>query len=409
MSGTILGLSTSGMVLKTNTGTEVSISAGSTNFSIPISLGFGARYTLSIVSQPSAIVCLVYSGWEGIVPVGISGIQIICHTTTAKRVYGQNGSFTSNNFGLNANSLYTPYQALADGSGLLVSDFGNNRVLFFSGTDTTASSVYGQVDLSSSMMGTSISEINRPRGLTKDKQGLYITDADNSRALFFEGTNSFASRVYGQPDFISASPNQGGAISPNTLATPYGITRDASGIYIVDQGNNRVLYYLDGNTTPSRVYGQIDFLSSNTGTTETSLVSPEGVSVSSEGVYIADTGNNRVLFYPGTSTIATRVYGQPDFFSSLPNYGSIGAGTLNSPKSVLAFGGDVWIADSSNNRVLLFSGLNTMASKVFGQNGSFITSSSNATATTFFQPQGISIGQDGIYVVDTDNNRVLVF
>lgn len=50
-----------------------------------------------------------------------------------------------------------------------------------------------------------------------------------------------------------------------------------------------------------------------------------------------------------------------------------------------------------------------MASKEFGQNGSFITSSSNATATTFFQPQGISIGQDDIYIVDTDNNRVLVF
>ncbi|XDD53471.1 NHL repeat-containing protein [Leptospira sp. WS4.C2] len=409
LSGTILGLSTSGMVLKTNTGTEVSIPAGSTNFSIPISLGLGARYTLSIVSQPSTIVCLVYSGWEGVISVENTGIQIICHTTTAKRVYGQNGSFTSNNFGLTANSLYTPYQALVDSNGLLISDFGNNRVLYYSGTDITASSVYGQVDLSSAMIGTSTTQINRPRGLTKDRQGLFITDANNNRALYFEGNNSFASRVYGQPDFISSAPNQGGSTASNTLATPYGMTRDASGLYIVDQGNNRVLYYMDGSIFPSRVYGQVDFLSSNTGTTATSLVSPEGVSVSSEGVYIADTGNNRVLFYPGTSTLATRVYGQPDFFSNLANNGSIGAGTLNSPKAVLAFGGDVWIVDSFNNRVLLFSGLNTTASKVFGQSGSFISSTSNATATTFFQPQGISIGQDGIYIVDTDNNRVLVF
>ncbi|EMY71085.1 NHL repeat-containing protein [Leptospira vanthielii] len=409
LSGTILGLTTSGMVLKTITGTEVSIPAGSTQFSIPISLRVGARYTLSISSQPETIVCLIHSGWEGVVPDGISDIRIICHSTAAKRVYGQSGSYTSNGFGLSANFLNTPYQALADGNGLFVSDFGNNRVLYYSGTDTTASLVYGQLDFSSAAVGTSTTEINRPRGLTKDKQGLYITDADNNRALFFVGTNSIATRVYGQPDFVSAAPNQGGATASNTLSTPYGMTRDANGLYIVDQGNNRVLYYNDGSLLPSRVYGQSDFLSNNTGSTATSLVSPEGVSVSPEGVYIADTGNHRVLFFAGTNTIATRVYGQPDFVSNLANNGTIGAGTLNSPKAVLAFGGDLWIVDSFNNRVLLFSGTSRIASKVFGQNGSFISATSNATATTFFQPQGISVDQDGIYIVDTDNHRVLVF
>ncbi|WP_232227592.1 NHL repeat-containing protein [Leptospira wolbachii] len=409
LSGTIFGLTTSGMVLKTITGTEVSIPAGSTRFSIPISLGVGARYTLSISSQPETIVCLVHTGWEGVVPNGISDIKIVCHSTVAKRVYGQSGSFISNGFGLSADFLYTPYQALADGNGLFVSDFGNNRVLYYPGTGTTASFVYGQLDFSSALVGTSTTEINRPRGLIKDKQGLYITDANNNRALYFEGTNSFSTRVYGQLDFVSAAPNQGGATASNTLATPYGMTRDANGLYIVDQGNNRVLYYNDGSILPTRVYGQNDFLSNNTGSTATSLVSPEGVSVSSEGVYIADTGNNRVLFYLGTSTIATRVYGQPDFVSNVANNGTIGSGTLNSPKAVLAFGGDLWIVDSFNNRVLLFSGTSTTASKVFGQNGSFVSSTSNATATTFFQPQGISVDQDGIYIVDTDNNRVLVF
>ena len=43
---------------------------------------------------------------------------------------------------------------------------------------------------------------------------------------------------------------------------------------------------------------------------DTSLSGPLGVFADASGVYVADSGNNRVLFYPETSTTATRVYGQ---------------------------------------------------------------------------------------------------
>ncbi|EMY60746.1 NHL repeat protein [Leptospira terpstrae serovar Hualin str. LT 11-33 = ATCC 700639] len=351
LNGTIVGLSTSGMILRTNTGTEISIAAGSTSFSIPVSLGLGARYTLSIASQPSSIVCIVHSGWEGVIPAGITGIQIICHTTTANRVYGQL-NFNSNINGIGPDLLNSPSNVIADGKGIYLSDFGNNRILYYSGLNTSATGVIGQTDLISNISGVSTTEINQPRGLAKDLYELYVADSGNYRALYFEGLYSAASRVYGQPDFISSGLT---APASDSLGGPYAIARGSAGFYIVDNGNNRVLYY------------------------------------------------------PGTSTTATRVYGQPDFVSSNPNNGFIGAGTLNSPKAVFAFGGDLWIADTFNNRVLLFSGINTIASKVFGQNGSFTSSTNNTTASTFFQPQGISIDQNGIYIVDTVNNRVLVF
>ncbi|WP_232225892.1 NHL repeat-containing protein [Leptospira terpstrae] len=339
------------MILRTNTGTEISIAAGSTSFSIPVSLGLGARYTLSIASQPSSIVCIVHSGWEGVIPAGITGIQIICHTTTANRVYGQL-NFNSNINGIGPDLLNSPSNVIADGKGIYLSDFGNNRILYYSGLNTSATGVIGQTDLISNISGVSTTEINQPRGLAKDLYELYVADSGNYRALYFEGLYSAASRVYGQPDFISSGLT---APASDSLGGPYAIARGSAGFYIVDNGNNRVLYY------------------------------------------------------PGTSTTATRVYGQPDFVSSNPNNGFIGAGTLNSPKAVFAFGGDLWIADTFNNRVLLFSGINTIASKVFGQNGSFTSSTNNTTASTFFQPQGISIDQNGIYIVDTVNNRVLVF
>ena len=46
------------------------------------------------------------------------------------------------------------------------------------------------------------------------------------------------------------------------------------------------------------------------GVSADSLAQPVGACVGSDGVYIADSGNNRVLFFSGNFTTAVRVYGQ---------------------------------------------------------------------------------------------------
>ncbi|MEI7557099.1 MAG: hypothetical protein WCK19_17635, partial [Chloroflexota bacterium] len=67
---------------------------------------------------------------------------------TATRVYGQGGDFTTgtNNKGTRtAISLYGPRGiALASDGGLYVADRDNNRVLYYSAGSTTATRVYGQ-------------------------------------------------------------------------------------------------------------------------------------------------------------------------------------------------------------------------------------------------------------------------
>ncbi len=69
-------------------------------------------------------------------------------SATADRVYGQAGSFTSilaNNGGTSAASMNGDRTVAVDGSGgLYVVDGGNNRVLHYPGAGTTADRVYGQ-------------------------------------------------------------------------------------------------------------------------------------------------------------------------------------------------------------------------------------------------------------------------
>ena len=105
-----------------------------------------------------------------------------------------------------------------------------------------------------------------------------------------------------------------------------------------DQAWNPSAYALGPATpTSTRVYGQFGAFNSNAGNngglSANSISGPYSVTTDSSGnAYIADTNNNRVLYYPSGSTTATRVYGQPDFASSSANRGgSPAANTLSGP------------------------------------------------------------------------------
>ena len=342
---------------------------------------------------------------------------------TAGIVYGQGGAFSSNsvnNSGLSPSTLNNPQGVVVDGSGnLYVSDGANNRVLFYPAGSTTASRVYGQNgSFTSNFSGAGATSLNNPQGLALDSSGgLYVADEDNSRVLFYPAGSTTATRVYGQPDFTSGSRNNGG-ISATSLFQPTGIALDGSGdLYVADCGNSRVLFYSSGSTTATRVYGQPGFstnYANNGSISVTSLNQPQAVAVDTSGdLYIADTSNNRVLFYPANSTTATQVYGQEGSFTSgSVNNGGVSASSLNSPVALDADGsGGIYVVDRSNNRVLYYSFGSTTANRVYGQGGSFTSNAQNdggISGDSLSQPWGVALDKGGnVYIADYGNNRVL--
>jgi sugar lactone lactonase YvrE len=292
-------------------------------------------------------------------------------STTADVVYGQGGSFTTNtpdNGGISANSLDLPYGVAQDSSGnLYVADFNDNRVLFYPSGSTTATRVYGQggsfTTNTQNNGGLSANSLGSPSGVALDSSGnLYVADSGNNRVLFYPSGSTTATRVYGQGgSFTTNTPNNGG-LSANSLGSPSGVALDSSGnLYVADDGNNRVLFYPSGSTTATRVYGQGGSFTTNTqnngGLSANSLGSPSRVALDSSGnLYVADSGNNRVLFYPSGSTTATQVYGQGgSFTSSTSNNGGVSANSLYLPTGAsLDSSGNLYVADSDNQRVLLY-------------------------------------------------------
>jgi len=292
-------------------------------------------------------------------------------STTATQVYGQGGSFTTNTQnkgGISANSLDFPTGVALDSSGnLYVTDSLNNRVLFYPSGSTTATRVYGQggsfTTNTANKGGISANSLFIPAGVALDSNGnLYVVDEDNNRVLFYPSGSTTATKVYGQGGSFTTNAANKGGISANSLYDPTGVALDSSGnLYVADEDNNRVLFYPSGSTTATKVYGQGGSFTSNAanegGISANSLYDPSGVALDSSGnLYVADYGNNRVLFYPSGSTTATRVYGQlGSFTTNTANEGGISANSLDVPLGVaLDSSGNLYVADTYNNRVLIY-------------------------------------------------------
>jgi len=251
-------------------------------------------------------------------PASCSSTEFACPAT---RVYGQ-PSFTSNSpngGGVSAGSLSYPTGMVLDTSGnLYVADYYNSRVLYYPAGSTTATRVYGQPSFSSNTAntgGVGTGSLHYPIGVALDRSGsLYVTDTNNSRVLYYPASCSStdfacpATRVYGQPDFASNSPN-GGGVGAGSLSYPAGLALDRSGnLYVADYENSRVLYYpascssTDFACPATRVYGQADFTSTSPndgGVSAGSLYYPAGLALDGSGnLYVADQFNNRVLLFP---------------------------------------------------------------------------------------------------------------
>lgn len=173
-----------------------------------------------------------------------------------------------------------------------------------------------------------------------------------------------ADAVLGKRDFASAA---GGTLGAATLASPrWAAVDSATGqLWVSDAGAHRVMRFasverfLDGESA-QLVLGQAAFTDAapNRGSSPTAatLNDPAGVLVDEGGnLYVADSGNHRVLIYrpPFSSGMdAAAVIGQPNLTSNLSNNGPSG---LSTPMGLsLDLGGNLLIADYHNARAVRF-------------------------------------------------------
>ncbi|MFZ0324583.1 MAG: hypothetical protein WAN48_10675 [Actinomycetes bacterium] len=340
--------------------------------------------------------------------------------------------------------MYAPRGVWTDGRRIVVADTGNHRVLIWhdwpAADGGPADVVLGQPDFSTEgpAAGGRGPErgLNLPTGVGVVGGQLVVADAWHHRLVAYDDLPQTSDVkpvwVLGQRDLTVVEPNAGGEPSLSTLFWPFGFGAVGEVFWVCDTGNRRVLGWHTGSETLPEPGSAADVLlgqetadrrADNRGDDlgARAFRWPHAVTGDAQALYVADAGDHRVLGWtppPKSDVPADLVLGQQDFdvaaeFKNQPQ----GAARLRFPYSCVSDHTRLFVADTSNNRVLVWhdrpvQGSGHPADAVLGQPDADSNGENRWDAVaddSFCWPYGLSLAGDVLAVADSGNNRVVVW
>ena len=264
---------------------------------------------------------------------------------------------------------------------------------------------------------------------------LFVADTGHHRLMIWPGCpdtdDQPAELLIGQPDFSSEGRNAKVAVDAATLNVPTGVAAADGILAVADAWNHRVLIWHGfpraSNQPADVVLGQADFAG---GLANRGAEAPDantlnwcyGVTIAAGRLFVADTGNRRVLMWDRVpdrnGAPADLVLGQADFTCRDENAGqSIGALGMRWPHAVVFADGSLTVADAGNNRIMGWRSLpqenGAPCDFVLGQAGpthqEYNAAAYYPTAATVNMPYGLARLTRHLVVADTANSRLIGF
>ncbi|CAF4520227.1 unnamed protein product, partial [Rotaria sp. Silwood2] len=347
----------------------------------------------------------------------------------------------------------TSYSMFIDNQyNIYISEYGNHRVTLWSSTNTSAGTLiaggYGA--------GSTSEKLYYPWGIYVDSnQAVYIADRSNHRVqLWYSGALSGItvagttgssgpwSYQFSNPTAITLDPygyiyildtgnsrvqkwlpgaDFGTTVILTSMSTPYGLMFDLRGnIVITDSFNYRIISFAmicpNATTTtvsppttpqtslcPTAQWNQtltvVAGITSSAGTTGILLYNPYNIYFDGyQNLYVADTTNHRIQYYPRGTSIGTTVAGSPG------TYGSTYAQLYNPYAIYVDSNRAMYILDTSNYRVLRWQFGDSLGYVVAGGNGNGGAYTQIGASYAMFVDS-----QSNVYVSESGNHRVTLW
>jgi RHS repeat-associated protein len=345
---------------------------------------------------------------------------------------------------------------------LYIADTGNNRIQEIAATGgsewnqtmtaadvyTVAGSAAGTSGQSTNGASATSAGLTAPQGVTIDGNGnMFIADTTNCRiemvplnnGTFFGITmNRFdLYTVAGRNASNCTIGNDNKVATQSNLWFPTSVRSPNGNLYIADASNNRVQEVAATNHTE---FGQsmtatfvYTIAGSATGTaghsgdggaaTSALMSNPSALWLDSSGnVYVSDTGNNEIRkISTSTAAISDVAGGNGQTLATTGDGGPATTSGLLSPRGIASDpNGDIFIADSANNRIqeiaasthtqfgiaMTAGDIYTVAGNAAGQPGNS-GNGGPATSARLSDPEGLAVDSAGnLYIADSNNSQI---
>ena len=311
--------------------------------------------------------------------------------------------------------LNGPEGVAVDSKGnLFIADSGNSRVrkVLTNGVIVTvAGDGFG---LFSGDRGPAASaQVGSPAGVAVDQSGnVFIADSLYSRVRKI-APSGLITTIAGNG--IHGSSGDGGPATSAEMLSPVALAVDSAGnLFIADQADNRVRRVSrDGIIDTVAGTGTQGFSGDGGPAISAQLASPHAVAVDSTGrLFILQLGWGRVRLVSPGGTITTAVCCNTPYGFSGDGGSAVSAGLFNSFGIALDSAGNLFIADTGNNRVRKVSPdgiINTIAGNGGASNydEGALGDGGPATSAQLRYPWSVAAANTGdIFVADTSNNRI---
>jgi sugar lactone lactonase YvrE len=395
LSGTISGLTASGLILANGTDT-VSPAANSTTFAFAQSVAFGGSYSVTVQQQPAGLSCAVAGTYPATMGADdVTNLAVSCTAVTGLSVVvGQTSC---------------PSPSRVDGNGTSASvpqvegfTFDHNGNLFVVGSASKAvqkitpagdvTTLAGGANNGSVDGSGSSASFDYPQGIALDSTGnLYVSDQYTIRYVTQAGV---VTTLAGNPQAPGLVDATGTAARFNQTKSI--VTDTAGNAYIADSANNVirkmtpagvVTTFAGGGSVGGTTAGFAD------GTGTAALFSaPIGLAIDSAGnLYVADYLNWSIRKITPAGAVSTLAGGGPTHPGLSDGTGSAArfGGTTD-----LALGpaGSLYVLDQSFAAVRLVSATGVVTT--LAANSQQVTGTISATAFTMPAGQTVGIGAD---------------
>jgi len=305
--------------------------------------------------------------------------------------------------------LAFPAKVLADeNQRLFIADTSHHRVLIVAleGDRTTGSvqAIVGKGEPGMIDGGLSSAQFNRPHGLTIEGNTLYVADTENHaiRAIDLDrrevktiaGTGSQGRRITCRGQAARASLN-----------SPWAVLARSGTLYVAMAGLHQ-LYTIDlsvGEIAPFAGNGLEDL--SDGPMRDASLAQPSGLTTDGVSLYFADSESSairRASLCPDghiTTIVGTGLFD----FGDRDGVGD--EVRLQHPMGVAWHAGRLFVADTYNNKIKLIDPVVRRATTFLGTGAPGMR---NGDQSLFYEPAGLTVAGDVLYIADTNNHNIRV-